>query len=340
MIFRFALDPGFFESARQHSLDDAVFEQHERFLEMWCHYGALVSDLALDTLLNQQLNGVHLEIRKRWQAALKQDNRYRRCSVAQVSAKPLWEAESGADVELLDDQVQTVFVDQHKRPILQQSWKQTSEVCSFQAPSRSEGFRISRALDEVGVAPMSREDLWEQHFRPLAELSRNVAVVDRYAVHRWLVQVDPEEPQDGLSFLLQKLSELPKRCTVKVVSAALKRSSEESGYFPTLREARIRDMEDLMQHIPLGSIRKLTLCLLPNSVFRDDVHYRFIRFDKTFISTDKGVGIFDTSPEQPKVQRATLLRYTQLGNVCEQAEHELDRQGAQKPTNKRDFSQK
>ena len=39
MIFKFAIDPGFLETARQQKLEDSVFEQHEQFLKMWYTMG-------------------------------------------------------------------------------------------------------------------------------------------------------------------------------------------------------------------------------------------------------------------------------------------------------------
>lgn len=341
MIFKFAIDPGFLETARQQKLEDSVFEQHEQFLKMWCHYGALVSDIQLETFLNSQVSGMHQEIRKRWQEAIRQKNRFRRVEVNKVSKKPLWEVETSSDVEELNEQVQTVFVDQRKRPTLQQSWERDSEICSFQAPGRSNNLLVAQELDQVGISPIQREDLWQKYFQPLAEISQNVVIVDRYAVDNLIDFADPSKVKDvggGMNFLFKKLTQLPSKITVKVIAAVLKRDGESSNYFPDLLDARRKDLDSNVNPYDLGSIRKLTFCLLPNSVFRDEVHYRFIRFDKTYISTDKGVSVFDLNFTNSEVQRATLKRYIYPDNVCQQAEKELDYQGAQNERNRIKFS--
>jgi len=337
MIFKFALDPSCFESAHQKNLDDSVFEQHERFLEMWYRYGALVGDTNLHSFLDSQLRGMHQELRKRWQAAFKHDNRFRTLAVNQVSNKPLWEAEDGSDVQELSEQVQTVFVDQKKRNTFIRTWNKNSEICSFQSPSKSINHLDSQELDQIGITPMSQEKLWKKYFQPLAEISRNIVIVDRYAVNNLLETEESKKSRKmggGMDFFLQKLSRLPKNHTVKIIAAALNLDGEDLNFKDRLK-ARLSDLEHQIKSNQLGSVRKLIISLLPNPVFRDEAHYRFIRFDKTCISTDKGVSVFDVNGVSYEVQRATLKRYIYPGNVCEQAEDELE--GAEYLKNMRTF---
>jgi hypothetical protein len=333
MIFRFALDPSVLIKGHNNDnfFDETILEQHKKFLDTWLNYGTLVTDPDFDTRLRREIKNLSQDIRKRWQRALTEQNRYRIQEVPRICDWPLWEANTGEDVQSMDEEVKTVFVDQSKKNMLRHAWIHPTEICSFQAPSLSSSLNEVQRLDNEGISPMPREVLWSHYFEPLASQSRNVVLVDRYAIHRWLDFV-PERETDirhGLDFLIRKISELPNPTTVKVIGAAITVTGEDWNGLRDLQARRFELVKQKMERYSLGNIRKLIFILLPNNVFRDEAHFRFMRFDKLFISTDKGASTFDVSTESPEVSSAILKRYTYPDNVCALAERELDKHGMQ-----------
>ena len=163
-------------------------------------------------------------------------------------------------------------------------------------------------------------------------------IVDRYSIHRWLDgSFNESSPVNGLNFFIQKIIELPDPPTIKVIGAALRFNDEEKHYrFRDIQEKRFDEIEHKMNNLSLGNLRKITFVLLHNNDFRDEVHFRFIKFDKLYIDTDKGVGTFDVTHESTEVKLGTLNRWYEPDNSCEKAEKELSEK-VQNPKNRRVF---
>ena len=150
----------------------------------------------------------------------------------------------------------------------------------------SEKFSCSEKLSStpIGIGECIR-GVWEQRFQRLAAYSREIVVVDQYAVRHNNIE--------GIFRLLRFLDRDTKNCQVTVYS-----SPDSSVDAAQSIETQIRAEIGKFSGNGIGSVE---VHLFDESDFKKHAHDRHIRFDNNVVRIGRGLRIF----EHPTVQEAT-----------------------------------
>ncbi|MGO4342874.1 hypothetical protein [Pedococcus sp. 2YAF34] len=220
MIARIALSPGSLNDLSVGEDIEATEALHELLLKAMQSHGALVLGTGADgTALLDQIRSQPPAVRKRWEVVMSTLASSRRLVRRQPPCEvPLYEiAELAQMRQLWTDQADVIVVDGNRAqqygiaepPNRLSDRPSALELATGRAARRSETIEnfqalAERANHEQGAA---REQFWREVLEPMARLSNEVVVLDRY-LFRQLVQQDtgrrPAQPEH-VQWLAEKL---------------------------------------------------------------------------------------------------------------------------------------
>lgn len=287
MIFNFSIDSGAIISQTE---DEAItISNHHRLIEEFTKLGQLIypgSDFKISSLASQ-LKLLPISVRKRWEEALK----VMRNRSGPSDWKGLEEAscpeeliplEGYIDIAMLCPEKSAYFgvIHPNSSAVLSNS---KIEICRFDCADRSITLTKSRELSESVIpAGMNVTRLWDERFKRLSESSKNLVIVDRYAVAHVLGRRDG---YDGLRKIFTEInSSKTRNLNVKIFSAI-----PDSGF--TQLEAE-KAVEALVKCSDKTKLREVTLVLANDHKFKEISHGRYLRFDNTVCIIDIGIEVF------------------------------------------------
>ena len=171
---------------------------------------------------------------------------------------------------------------------------QGAEILRFEYPDQSEKFADIKKAIETGIEKgESRIDAWNRYFYHVAKFSKNIFIVDRYA----LSQTDTK----GLAFFLKRIQEVGG--STKKVTILSSYGHEEKPYKGRGERRKVgsadvqQRMEDVIESLDVAgstnNIEAVTLWCCPERDFKQFAHSRYFVFDnRGVISNNDGVGSF------------------------------------------------
>ncbi len=161
------------------------------------------------------------------------------------------------------------------------------EVCRILSAAHAKTFQDAVAKSTTHIEPKETfRDIWTHRFKSLACAPiKNIAIVDRYAIEQLFNP--PHQQLSGLDRFLRLLDADAsgiRHVTLYSSWAKLKREIGKVGINDELRL--------VMDRLPRKNIKLLKVVMLPDKVFRDVSHDRFIRFDNYVWDIGIGLKVF------------------------------------------------
>ena len=315
MLVKFVIEPT--------AIDDSTTRAHiRRLLEKWERFGVLVYPARDDVAIwGAALARLNPAVRKAWVVALGMVGKnHRICYRWHVSdgETGTWRGlRTPADVAGGDGKFDVALLDRRGAATLEipdgeSKFFDKVEGLRLWDVDASERFADSERLGTEPIRVGEQvEDIWEARFRVLAEYSRDVVVVDQYAVGPGQIQ--------GVLRLLRLLDRDATRCNVTIYSTVGAGAGEEPGDV----EAKVRRQAAGLKG---GGIRRVRVKLFEKEGFRKYAHDRHVRFDRNILRIGRGVRVF----VHGRVAETTDVGLATLGpDGFEQKERDLDRLVAQ-----------
>jgi hypothetical protein len=296
MIVRFAVDPDAL-SMNGRAPEDRV-ATHRRLLQCWAEWGVLVfsGGTFRGSELDRAIGVLPCDLRILWRTWIKR-HRHR-----MIAGPNWWEGlsrfQSLGEFEGLRDVLDLVCVDADSArrcgvPLGGASQNFTDrgiEIALFEKADESLAF--TQAKNRSRKRFVSEGDdihqVWNECYGGLAQISRNICIVDRYALIELVEQGGKVEPYAGLEWFLRLLDMYSVGCTVIIISCIEKKTNTKDLLSP-------EDISNSMGALARGLTRgvyELRLALLDRDDARNFEHYRHIRFNDSVLNFDKGVGAF------------------------------------------------
>ncbi len=275
MLVPFTIDPDIFSN--DYSQDELY--RHIKLIELWERYGCLVlaGPSEAESRLALALRKAPDPIRKRWQSALKRLRQ--NCCVRDFD--PQSNDVCSEWLEALADRVQIVSLEATRAlcwglPEDQYSYvgEQAAEICRFGYESESIGFKSAYTLAQTPIEKGTTwGKVWSERIEPFALESKNITVVDRYAL-KSLVE-HRGSGVSGLERLILQLSCLKKG---KPRNLTLMTGVPKEWKHEDLKESiqRVRDCQTDLQG---KTLREVRIHVCDDQTFGHLSHYRYIRFD-------------------------------------------------------------
>jgi hypothetical protein len=302
MLIPFTIDPDIFVDSPENL---SSRKKHSSLLNFWYKYGVLVipCEKELDSKLLESINKAPQSIQTIWKNGLK-NHRKKRCSnvVAEVLALdiPISDEHSCEGILLasLDqDRGELWGLDEnHYSKIIAKNL----EICRFGDEAETDVVKEVIAISERPIiAANSPLQIWNSRFSSLADNSRVITIVDRYAIKNFILA--PRDGLDGLEFFISKIAVMsaPSRKIINIFSSYSiswnlfgENISYEKGFNLIIDECKKRF------HRFLGNtILEISINLTGDSVFGRVAHYRYVLFDqRTLIQLDTGLESLGTLP--------------------------------------------
>ncbi len=317
MLVKFAIDPD--------AIDDLTNSAHtDRLLKAWEHYGLLVYPCDTD-ILREKISKLSNQTAKTlWQTTWKKVRKYPRAYRRRSSCEDFaidWE-------KMLDDSfVLAAHNDNFEVALLSGFYAEYLGICDGGSmpfvcnccKNEVEGVRLSD-VDQSKVFKESEhlsketilinkpvEDLWQERFHQFAEHSKDVVIVDQYAVS--------DSTIEGLFRLLGLLARSATGCDVTIYSAVPEEHAREEKLRSReeklrSREEKLRSIEEKLtdesdrlrceDHLGIKSIQIRLFCAHRFSTYAHDRH---LRFDNNVFHIGRGIRVFKFE----NVQEATYV---------------------------------
>lgn len=316
MIVRFAIDTDAL------GMDDTSAPVrracHERVIKLWTDLGVLVyagGSKLRDSDLVTAIRELPQDVRKRWQAALKSN----RATPGPPSWQGLALVEETADLDGLQQLLQVAYLHEVRGGLLGIADGDAAkmvgaiEIVRFDCADQSETFRKAADLCQSHIAEGEAvSDVWRTRFQALAQHTRNITVVDRYAVKQVADRVWATGPACGHSGLRRLLTELD---GVHVGSRGVTCFSAWDGDRDHIRRC-VGDVAGLMRR---GGLRELRLFMATDRDFGAIAHDRFIRFDNSVCEVGTGLDVLDGQ----SVRRTSTFTMKRAGSASREIEKRL-----------------
>jgi len=162
------------------------------------------------------------------------------------------------------------------------------DICRMLCASLASQFKTAQIGAGVHVEPGDTfQAVWNSRFRSLALAPiKRIAIVDRYAITKHH-EPNAEAGLSGLERFLRLLD---------LDAVGPRHVSLFSAWTADLTAKTFHDVTEdvrlIMQRLPSRNIKRIRLCMVPNSAFRDDSHDRFVRFDDYVWDLGLGLEIF------------------------------------------------
>lgn len=162
------------------------------------------------------------------------------------------------------------------------------EICRIQSAALAKTFQEALAKSTTHIEPSETfRDIWTHRFKSLAYAPiKNVVVVDRYAIGQLFNP--PHQQLSGLDRFLRLLdadASGNRHVTLYSSWADLRR---ETGMAELEKELKM-----IMGRLQFHNVKRLKVLMLPNTVFSDVAHDRFIRFEGLVWDIGLGLKIFE-----------------------------------------------
>ena len=323
MLVKFAIDPD--------AIDDSTIKAHtRRLLKAWKRYGLLVYPAQCDRdVLRERVKKLrNPTVKKLWEMTWEQVRKYPRSYRWHSSREGIdidWGRilDDSSALAVHHDNFEVALLDGGRAELLEIGDGESKSFVCPHCENKVEGVRLSEA-DQSKVFEdsehLSREiirihkpvkDLWQERFQPFAEHSRDVVIVDQYAVYDGTIE--------GLFRLLGLLAQSATGCDVTIYSAVPgKRAREEE--LRSIEEKLTGESNRLKRKGRLG-IKSIQIRLFPAHRFSTYAHDRHIRFDNNVFHIGRGIIVFRFKD----VQQATDIVQVPLEpGKSEQKEKYLD----------------
>ena len=281
MLVKFAIDPNAIDN-------NATAEDFKNLLEVW-NWGILTHPPRGSNELKQSINNLtdrnkRRELGKLWKKATRKSCDYRWAGSSDDS-KFAWE-----DIESLQD-----LAEYHGKFIValmkdvqatmfgipaRQSRKSGKVECVrwYEVLSASKEFRkCCRGSSFTVRINKERDRLWNERFRPFAEYSKKVVIIDGYAVSSSNIS--------GLDFVLSSLDKNTAGSEITIYSAYDEGQNSLVSITQRINEHRREQWR-------LTSISSVKVRLVHNDYFKKFAHDRFVRFDNTAFHIGIGIMLF------------------------------------------------
>lgn len=268
---------------------------HKSLLDVWRQFGLLTHDGEKfeQSRLRQAVQELPQALRSLWQEALE---RVPLCACSEkwdgsVTPENLGSIRASAALALVDDtRAEAEFglsegLDQKMLPV---NGASDVEICRLLAANQASAFKKAQSLSGVHIeAQEAFQEIWDARFQMLALAPiKRVVIVDRYAISQQF-----ECPQTTISGLARflRLLDMHARGPRHVTLFA--------GWTQEINQKAMPDVEqelrEVMSRLAHHRINELNVVMLPNAVFRESAHDRFIRFDKYVWDVGIGLKIFE-----------------------------------------------
>jgi hypothetical protein len=300
---------------------------HRDLLDIWLRIGVLVYDgpSLLQSRLYSSIQALPQALRSDWQKMLQ---RGPILSAAEwngtVDAMSIDHLATAARVALVEDaRAEVEFQLQDQDEDLRNVRGAEISVCRILAANRASPFL--NALDNAGVhiEPKDRfDEIWELRFSQLARADiKTVNIVDRYAVgkhygHR-------QTSASGLSGLARFLTMLDRTASGERTVTVFSQWTPElnAPVKKTISDIEV-DMRQILARLPNQRIKRLKVCMVGKSGFREDSHDRFIRFGDYVWDIGIGLEVFEGA-HAPKRSSATFKTGNAVIESYKRVESEL-----------------
>ncbi len=127
-------------------------------------------------------------------------------------------------------------------------------------------------------------DVWNTYFRDLSSISKNITIVDRYAIENFL-----DKPKmNGLERVIQELSSSNNNINLKIISSLSHKPNEHKSI---ISQTEFR-LNKIAESVPETAIATIKLYLVEDYLMKQ-THGRWIRFENIVCNLDTGVEVLE-----------------------------------------------
>ena len=290
MVVKFAIEPDALTDSSYNSLRD-MRDVHKRLIRLWEKFGLLVDPGVGPSSIRSKFDSIEFSgVRKMWQDAWKTKQRCRR-SRPGAGEEILWESvDNPARLKVYENLIDLALVEHVRGTVGLQIPEanddgQTEDVYSVfcgkleaslaRFAEHSRAFRYLMELSQRTVIPANqdRARVWATWFQTLAENSREIIVLDRYAFSR--------SGANGIFWTLESLANSMSDGVVEIYS-----SNPSTLSTSTVSESDILTrVRSLIVRYP-RALKSITVLLVADNVMTRD---RYIRFDDCAFSIGHGI---------------------------------------------------
>jgi len=272
---------------------------HLALLDTWKRVGLLVYDGALfsHSRIKQSIDALPPKLAPLWQEVLER---------LPIAPGPLeWDGLVGnnqASLEVLGAAVKVAVVDDAKAEVdfllrEDELFKCLEgfgglEICRLLAVAQGKTFTAVDALCGQHIqAGISYSELWATRFRALARAPiKSIAVVDRYSISQHFEC--PNHYLSGLERFIRLLDEEangPRYVTVFSAWTVELNQRQPQVSLDTIAE----EIRRIGSHLPRHQIKRVQVIMIPNAIFGQVHHDRFVRFGDYIWDLGIGIKVFE-----------------------------------------------
>ncbi len=300
---------------------------HRDLLDIWLRIGVLVYDgpSLLQSRLYRSIQALPQALRSDWQKMLQRGPVLSASAWGgMVDVKSLDQLVSAARVALVEDaRAEAEFDLEDRDEEMRTALGEEISICRILAANRASPFLNALALSGVHIETKDRfDEIWRLRFNQLARADiKTVSVVDRYAVGKHCGY--PQTSASGLSGLARFLTMLDRTANGDRNVTVFSQWTPELNAPPrkTIGDIDV-EMRKILERLPHHRIKRLKVCMVGNSGFREDSHDRFIRFGDYVWDLGIGLEVFEGA-HAPKRSSATFKTGTAVIESYRRVESEL-----------------
>ena len=267
---------------------------HNNLLNVWQRIGLLThdGDAFAGSRLQQAVLRLPQNLRPLWQEVLMR--------MPMIGTGSAWDGTvSAAGLSSFANAAQLVFVDDIRAEVdfgldaNRDEGKQLVNgvevsICRLLAAGQASAFQSAFSLTGAHIeAGDTYQVTWDTRFRVLARAPiKKIFIVDRYAVTQHVLC--PQTKLSGFERFLRLLdttASSPRHVTLY--------SAWTGDLHVKHMDDIVADIRPLLARLQTKNIKRLRVCMVPNSGFRDDGHDRFIRFEDYVWDIGLGLEVFD-----------------------------------------------
>lgn len=288
---------------------------HKGLLETWQRIGILVHDGQefQSSRIKASIDALPQKLLPLWQELLER--------LPVLPCRPEWDGLARSDhgcLDILSASAHVALLDDTKAEVefglaeadISKSLASypTLEICRILAAAQAQTFHRAFALSGQHIPRgQTYQDLWQARFASLAKAPiKRISIVDRYAVSQHY-----ECPQERLSGLARFLRLLDGDASGKRYVTLFSAWTHELNQ----KGVRLEDVQEevisMLRRLPRGLVKQVGIVMLPNAVFGELHHGRFIRFEDYVWDIDIGIEVFE-GPAVPRQSEAAFKVTTQV----------------------------
>ena len=304
MLVKFVIEP--------EAIDNSTTPAHiRRLLGKWERFGVLVYPARGDAVIRDTLRRLSPAAKKCWMVTLgkvaKSHRNYYRWLTRDARTWEWWNLRTADAMARGVGQFEVALLDESRATILDipdgesKSFAEVEGIRLWDVDVSRQFARSEEMSTESIRLGAQIEDVWEQRFQRLAAYSKDVVVVDQYALQQGQI--------GGTLRLLRLLDRDSDQCDVTVYSAG-----DDVAHIE-------RVVRQQATQLGAGGIRCIQVKLFQGNGFRIYAHDRHVRFDSSVFRIGRGTRVFvqDVVGETTDVALTTLRP-----GSSEQKENDLD----------------